>query len=1661
MNTSTGNSPWEPPSPEELHAMLPQYEITAILGRGGMGAVYKGRQAKLNRDVAIKLLPETLAEGDDELNFVARFEQEAQAMANLDHPAIVSVHDFGETAAGQCYFVMEFIDGMDIHQYLQANGGQLSQEHAIAITSHVLDALEYAHGRGIIHRDIKPANVLLNQEGRVKIADFGLAKKIADDGDDSPGLTMSNVALGTPDFVAPESIDGSRIPDHRADLYAVGVMLYQMLTGILPRGQFKTPSEHRPELDFRLDEIVSRAMQYDPDDRYGSATEIRTDLDLVANAPVTKVEVIEDEDDAPASVPEKMVTPAKKSKAGLWTGVAVGAVVVAVLAMVLMPANDEKEQIAPTVVEPEPTVVEAEEPAPAPAKAEPVAVVKIEEPEPPAPAAVVVAESPKEAKPEPVVEEKPVVAEVKVEPTEVPALIPELEIRLNGYLAARQKAVLDLAAKYEGALTARTNTAADAGDLPLVKAFRAEAKHVANLKKDLAANDGDLTDRVNSTATLPDLATDAHTGLAQLRETWTKESAKINSALDTQLQQSLVAAEKQLTKAREFDKAEVILTFRQSLSAPLAPAEPKPAPVQTAASDSAEMENPFGWKPIPDDLFPIPIPKRSTTPCRMVAFRADGAPVDEAHFREVFGGVPSEFGDIVDLDIWPGVNKSTYRVAPTAIRTDGTVVSWLKDDEINDKADELQDVVRISVGNNLFVALRGDGTVVTARRRGEIIDREGIDFDAAKEWKNIVQVSAGALNIAGITAGGEPRVAGDNSVGQQNFPADWQSDIFAIDIGNVNNSAILAKKADSGTLIEVFGAYPNEISLKKKERFFLTFQPFLTDSSGRLESDNMQDYFPHSIAKLKSKPRDIVWMSRADYDYTSEVGITTACNGDGEWTFWGSAGDLGDFDPSYCEKEAAGAWKALVRYPYVLTLKPVSRLTPDDWTGAGAVKVEPPAPQTTAKPKPAPIQTNATNSAGTENPFGWKPFPDETFPIPIPKRQTTPCRVVAFRMDAKPVDDSAFREAFGGVPDDMGEVVDFEAYNSIAHESISRYFTFNPIALRADGSCTAMRWKEEVEAARDQLTDVVAMDMGWFSFMALRGDGTPVAVGTQSKEMKAEKIDYDEVADWKNIVRISAGNLAVGGVTSGGEPKLAGDNRLGQADVPEDLRQDIVDVDVKNSSGMSILVQKKSDGFRIAKFSRYPSETEIGRNERYLLDFRSMFADSRGRPTTEWLSPTDPHTLEKLGRTNLRDVIQLVRAEGGTGGLGITAVCEENDRWTFWGNADEVGGFDPDYCAERAEGSWKLFMLYPYVLALKPVSELTPEDWTGAGPAKPASPVKEAPSAPPAAAKAQFPLPIPIRPTFPGHVIVLRRDGKPLDPMVDHPVTTLPEELDSGVVQIAVSQGSSGMDDGDAFAVALMEDGKVRMWGGPRDRPETTEQLADQRKFRASNIVQVSAGPWCALFLDEKGSVFGSGGGLGISLSDGLERIRLAEKAVDISIRSGLGVALLENGELVELSKEPKYGILKQLPPSIGVETVFGGVSLGEDLVWRSWLTENRAEISGEFPSEGLIGEPSAFANFLIWIGGDGKVRANYVDRKSNQPDNFHVLHDHIAEVADPVAVRCGSGILAAKSASAGWVIADMENKNVAEPAAAVKNAISLDFSKDYIFALMPGEKKE
>jgi serine/threonine protein kinase/biopolymer transport protein ExbD len=266
-----------PPTPEELARYFPQLEILELLGRGGMGVVYKARQRELDRVVALKILPSA---SDRDPAFAERFTREARALARLSHPNIVAVYDFGQTS-GLAYFVMEYVDGLNLRQ-LQAAARMIPAE-ALAIVPQICDALQTAHDQGIVHRDIKPENILIDKKGRVKIADFGIAKIIGADQRDMT-LTAAGEMVGTPAYMAPEQIEHPRDVDHRADIYSLGVVFYQMLTGELPLGKFAPPSR-KVTIDVRFDDVVLRALEKEPQLRYQQVHEVRTQVDTIAGSP--------------------------------------------------------------------------------------------------------------------------------------------------------------------------------------------------------------------------------------------------------------------------------------------------------------------------------------------------------------------------------------------------------------------------------------------------------------------------------------------------------------------------------------------------------------------------------------------------------------------------------------------------------------------------------------------------------------------------------------------------------------------------------------------------------------------------------------------------------------------------------------------------------------------------------------------------------------------------------------------------------------------------------------------------------------------------------------------------------------------------------------------------------------------------------------------------------------------------------------------------------------------------------------------------------------------------------------------------------------------------------------------------------------------------------
>ena len=265
-----------PPTVEEMRRLFPQLEIIELVGKGGMGAVYKARQKELDRIVALKILPPGIG---DNPSFAERFTREAKAMARLNHPGIVTLYEFGR-ADGLYFFLMEFVDGVNLRQLL--NTSRISSREALAIVPQICDALQFAHDQGIVHRDIKPENILLDRRGRVKVADFGLAKIAGGDDEAAPGpaagaasLTGAGKVMGTPNYMSPEQIECPGEVDHRADIYALGVVFYQMLTGELPGKSIEPPSK-KVQIDVRLDEIVLRALEKNPERRYQQVSEVRT-----------------------------------------------------------------------------------------------------------------------------------------------------------------------------------------------------------------------------------------------------------------------------------------------------------------------------------------------------------------------------------------------------------------------------------------------------------------------------------------------------------------------------------------------------------------------------------------------------------------------------------------------------------------------------------------------------------------------------------------------------------------------------------------------------------------------------------------------------------------------------------------------------------------------------------------------------------------------------------------------------------------------------------------------------------------------------------------------------------------------------------------------------------------------------------------------------------------------------------------------------------------------------------------------------------------------------------------------------------------------------------------------------------------------------------------
>jgi serine/threonine protein kinase len=373
-----------PPSIAELAPLFPQLEILELIGKGGMGAVYKARQKQLDRLVALKILPPGIG---DSAAFAERFTREARALAKLNHPGIVTLYEFGKVAAEPVFgaqpsppnpqlplyfFLMEFVDGVNLRQLL--HGGRISPREALAIVPQICDALQFAHDQGIVHRDIKPENILLDRRGRVKVADFGLAKLVGMESFGVPPsggpdplkpelqtspLTDAGKVFGTPQYMSPEQITAPGEVDHRADIYALGVVFYQMLTGELPGQPIVPPScsSSKVRIDVRLDEVVLRALEKKPELRFQQASELKTQIETIASSASSGSPAV-----SPAGASDPLESTAIQNRPGKFAVVALVTMlgVIAIALAVWIPVRDAKVK----------RQVAADESASAPASAE-------------------------------------------------------------------------------------------------------------------------------------------------------------------------------------------------------------------------------------------------------------------------------------------------------------------------------------------------------------------------------------------------------------------------------------------------------------------------------------------------------------------------------------------------------------------------------------------------------------------------------------------------------------------------------------------------------------------------------------------------------------------------------------------------------------------------------------------------------------------------------------------------------------------------------------------------------------------------------------------------------------------------------------------------------------------------------------------------------------------------------------------------------------------------------------------------------------------------------------------------------------------------------------------------------------------------------------------
>ncbi len=346
MTASEAHTTFTPPDPEFLAQLLPGYQIIRLIACGGMGAVYEAVQLSLDRGVAIKILPQEFTADE---SFRAAFETEAKAMARMNHPNLISVYDFGEVG-GMLFITMEYVPGLSLFE--AANGQPILQGETVPLIASICRGLAHAHENGIIHRDIKPANILLNHHNEPKIGDFGLARPL------ERQIEEGEEIFGTPGYTAPEVVERPQSIDHRADIYSIGILLHELLTGMLPTADPR-PASAICRCDPRFDTIIRKATHPVASERFNSATEIANEVEKIQTSAGPRVLQTTASAARPARpIPSKYPIRKKSGSSGLLFFALMTAIVIGVYFLIPKGGSENEESV---------TVPSTESPANVPA----------------------------------------------------------------------------------------------------------------------------------------------------------------------------------------------------------------------------------------------------------------------------------------------------------------------------------------------------------------------------------------------------------------------------------------------------------------------------------------------------------------------------------------------------------------------------------------------------------------------------------------------------------------------------------------------------------------------------------------------------------------------------------------------------------------------------------------------------------------------------------------------------------------------------------------------------------------------------------------------------------------------------------------------------------------------------------------------------------------------------------------------------------------------------------------------------------------------------------------------------------------------------------------------------------------------------------------------